>query len=149
MPNKLAYCEIYKPTQHGILDDNYDKFKIYTSIMYQLELSLDEFYENGEETTRIEWENNGPWLGQYYSPEEYYSESSIFYNPYVRNSCAIKLNELHIVKRVYYKDYEFCILKTCWLKIFQRKWKKYYKDMMERRKNIKNLQWRSIHGKWR
>ncbi len=149
MSNELAYCEIYKPVQHGILDDNYDKFKIYTSIMYQLELSLDEFYENGEETTRKEWEKHGPWLCDSSSPEEYYSESSIFHNPFVRNSCAIKLNELHIVKRVYYEDYEFCILKTCWLKIFQRKWKKYYQDMMERRKNIKNLQWRSIHGKWR
>jgi len=75
--------------------------------------------------------------------------SSLFYNPFIRNTNAIKLNELQIVERVYYQDYEFCILKTFWLKIFQRKWKKYYHDMIERRKNIRNLQMRSIYGKWR
>ena len=149
MPNELAYCEIYKPVQHGILNDSYNKLKIYSSFIYQLELSLDEFYDNGVETTRQEWEKQGPWLGDYSLPEEYYDDSSIFHNPFIRNSCAIKLNELQIVERVYYEDYIFCILKTCWLKIFQRKWKKYYHSMMERRKNIKNLQWRAIHGKWR
>ena len=149
MPYELAYCEIYKPAQHGFLDNNYNKLNIYTSFLYQLDLSIHEFYENGENTTRKEWENNGPWLGDHYSPDEYYMNSSLFYNPFIRNTNAIKLNELQIVERVYYQDYEFCILKTFWLKIFQRKWKKYYHDMIERRKNIRNLQMRSIYGKWR
>tara|TARA_B110000046_G_scaffold185932_1_gene230547 strand:+ start:4927 stop:5370 length:444 start_codon:yes stop_codon:yes gene_type:complete len=145
--SELAYCEVYKPSHHGKLNTNiYDINYIYTSILYQLELSLDEFYDTKPDSERNMWETNGPWLGDNYQPDA--NNESIFYNPFIRNTFAIKLNELQIVKRVYYKDYIFCIIKTFWLKILQRKWKKYYHIMMTKRKNIKNLQLRSVYGKW-
>ena len=40
------------------------------------------------------------------------------------------------------------ILKTFWLKILQRKWKKYYKKKISFMKNLKNLYYREIHGKY-
>jgi hypothetical protein len=140
--SELAYCEVYKPSHHGKLNtDIHDIKYIYTSLLYQLELSLDNFYDTNIDSERNTWETNGPWLGHTH-------DESIFYNPFIRNTRAIKLNDLHIVERVYYKDYIFCIIKTFWLKILQRKWKKYYHNMMTKRKNIKNLQLRSVYGKW-
>jgi hypothetical protein len=44
-----------------------------------------------------------------------------------------------------------CILKTFWLRIFQRKWKKIYKQRMEvlnRRKKISSICYREIMGRW-
>lgn len=43
-----------------------------------------------------------------------------------------------------------CILKTCYLRIFQRKWKNYYKkkmDAIQKMKNPRALYYRTINGK--
>lgn len=147
MSTELAYCEVYKPSHHGMLNnDIHDIAYIYTSFLYQLQLPLDDFYDTKSDSERNIWEKNGPWLGDSYESDA--NNDSIFYNPFIRNTRAIKLNELQIVERVYYKDYIFCIIKTFWLKIIQRKWKKYYNNMMAKRKNIKNLQLRAVYGKW-
>jgi hypothetical protein len=140
---ELAYCEIYKPEAHGKFTvDNitYDVPYIYTSILYQYKIEVDDFL-NENNTTMSEWENEGPWI-------DYYGNNLIGYNPYIRNTDAIKLNQLHIVEKIEYDDYVFCILKTCWIKIFQRKWKSYFKNMMHRRRQIKNILKRNQTGKW-
>ena len=139
---ELAYCEIYKPSAHGILDNNYDIKYIYTSLLYQFGICLSEFL-NPNDLTKVEWEENGPWISYYNNVDDI-----IYTNPYVRNTDAIKLNQLQIVKKIQYDDYTFCILKTCWLKIFQRKWKKYYEQQMNKRKSLKNILKRSQVGKW-
>lgn len=145
MSTELAYCEVYKPSHHGKLNNDIHDIKhIYTSLLYQLQLSLEDFYDTKHNSERTIWETNGPWLGSTFNPDN----DSIYHNPFIRNTRAIKLNELQIVKRIYYKDYIFCIIKTFWLKIIQRKWKKYYHTMMAKKKNIKNLQMRSVYGKW-
>ena len=43
--------------------------------------------------------------------------------------------------------FHFCILKTFWLNIFKRIWRKKHALIVERRK-IHNLWNRNIHGKW-
>jgi len=138
---ELAYCEIYKPTAHGILDESYDIKYIYTSILYQYGITSSNFF-NKNDTTKIEWEENGPWIN-YYNMND-----NLDTNPYVRNTNAISLSELQIVKKIQYDDYAFCIIKTCWLKILQRKWKTYYVKLMNHRLNLKNILNRSQYGKW-
>lgn len=145
MSYQLGYCEIYKPQQHGTLNnhDTYylNKKYIYTSFLNQLQLSLDDFYDTSECNAQKEWELNGPWLNQN-------ANIDLLYNPYIRNTTAIKINDLNIIDVIYYENYEFCILKTVWLKIFQRIWKKYYKNKIAKKMNIKNILNRSIYGKW-
>ena len=41
-----------------------------------------------------------------------------------------------------------CVVKTVWLKIFQRKYKNYYNKKMNYYKNPKNIMKRQIYGKW-
>ena len=41
-----------------------------------------------------------------------------------------------------------CIIKTVWIKIFQRKYKNYYNKKMNYYKNPKNIMKRQIYGKW-
>jgi hypothetical protein len=138
----LAYCEIYKPYAHGILDNSHNIKYVYTSLLYQFGISLTEFFDTTN-PTRSEWEENGPWVNYYNN-----HDNIIYTNPYVRNTGAIKLNRLQIVQKIEYQDYTFCIIKTIWLKIFQRKWKRYYELLMNKRKNLKNILKRSQLGKW-
>ena len=41
-----------------------------------------------------------------------------------------------------------CIIKTVWIKIFQRKYKNYYNKKMNYYKNPKNIMNRKVYGKW-
>tara|TARA_Y100000816_G_C26049768_1_gene550316 strand:- start:464 stop:1006 length:543 start_codon:yes stop_codon:yes gene_type:complete len=57
----------------------------------------------------------------------------------------------HIVEKVFINGYRTCILKTCYIKIIQRAWKNVFKKRKEiliKRKNIKNLMYKEINGKW-
>ena len=62
---------------------------------------------------------------------------------------AIKPYSLQIVQRIDHGYYALCIVKTVWLKILQRKWKRYYHSMLAKRKNPRNLMYRQITGKWK
>tara|TARA_Y100000389_G_scaffold84261_1_gene80902 strand:- start:1016 stop:1435 length:420 start_codon:yes stop_codon:yes gene_type:complete len=139
MPLILGYCEIYKPEHHGHLNDHHDKKHIYTNLLFQLEISLEENYDNSINSLKQEWELNGPWRFLNFLNNS---------NPYIKNTNAIKLNDLHILELIYYNEYVFCIIKTFWLKIFQRKFKRYYKNLLIFKKNFKNILNRQVKGKW-
>tara|TARA_Y100001970_G_C14175339_1_gene826638 strand:- start:61 stop:423 length:363 start_codon:yes stop_codon:yes gene_type:complete len=53
-----------------------------------------------------------------------------------------------IIKRYEIDDTCLCVIKTIWLKIFQRKYKNYYNKKMKYYKNPKNIMNRSVYGKW-
>ena len=53
-----------------------------------------------------------------------------------------------IIKVYELDDTCLCIIKTMWLKIFQRKYKNYYNKKMNYYKNPKNIMNRAVHGKW-
>jgi hypothetical protein len=72
-------------------------------------------------------------------------------HPYIRNYQNICLKyepAVEIVKRVYYKQHTLAILKTCWLRIFQKKFKNRQKKKLSYKCNINNLRYRELHGKW-
>ena len=72
-------------------------------------------------------------------------------HPYIRNYKNIYLTyepSVEIVKRVYYKQHTLAIIKTCWLRIFQKKFRNRQKKKLAFKKNINNLRYREIHGKW-
>ena len=72
-------------------------------------------------------------------------------HPHIRNYKNIYLNyepKVEIVKRVYYKGHTLAILKTCWLRIFQKKFRNRPKKKLSFQKNINNLRYRELHGKW-
>ena len=142
MSNELAYCEIYKPGCHGVLNPEVHNIGyIYTSLLYQYGLTGDEFFDMTYDY-RKEWEDVIE--NQYWRQHDL----SLNYNPHIRNTRAIRPNCLHIVKRIQYEDYTLCIIKTFWLKIIQRKWKRWYHNMLAKRKNPRNLMHRQIYGKW-
>ena len=136
-PFELAHCEIFNPNIHGTVS-NYDYRGhlvhnvnyVYASYLYHGNITLGEFYAD-DYIIDIEHYPNPP-------------------HPFIRHwSEAVKPYSLQIVKRVDHGNYALCIIKTIWLKLIQRKWKRYYHSMLAKRKNIKNLMYRQIVGKWK
>jgi hypothetical protein len=62
-------------------------------------------------------------------------------------------HKLEIAECIYLEPLGYCvgILKTFWIKIIQRTWKKIMKkrrDIMNIRKNISSLRYRELNGRW-
>ena len=77
-------------------------------------------------------------------------------HPYIRNYQNIIKNnnyiQIHLVKNILLSTGEtICIIKTYWLRIIQRTWKRVYKkrkEVIEKRKSIYALTYFQLHGKW-
>ena len=82
-------------------------------------------------------------------------------NPYLMAHPTIKNYKKIVTRKDYIKpEIAECylkkgvlvaILKTFWLKIIQRKWKKICAErqtILQNRKSIYNIRYREIHGKW-
>jgi hypothetical protein len=145
---KLAICQLFHPQLHGLTsnssNDIHNHFLVYEMV------SIEDFY-NPEYILDI---MNFNYI-VYYNLDN--SNLIMKYDNYTRVRNYDKILN-------YYKTYSLDIiiydelegreavgyLKTFWLKIFQRKWKFYYKKLQEeiqRKKRIKYLMKREIQGK--
>ena len=140
---KLAICELYHPDFHGHLNNNNDVTKyVYNSYLCAYTLENDEIYDLDLYPTN----NVGPWG---LSTERIWPNIT---HPTIRNYANIvKKYKLDIVQMVYLNTgHHLCILKTFWLKIIQRKYKTYFKNLqmrINRAKHPKTLLQRQMTGK--
>jgi hypothetical protein len=140
---QLAICELYHPYFHGNIVDETDTVKnyIYNSYLCAYTIENDEMYDDDLYPT----DNSGPWgLRQ----ERIWPEIE---HPTIRNyRNIVRQYQLDIVQPIYLSTgHMMCIPKTFWLKIIQRKYKKYYKELqkrIQRAKNPKVLLRRQITG---
>ena len=102
---------------------------IYTSYLFHFDISYEEFYNDdyiidAEEANRPD-------------------------HPLIRNwTNSIKPYSLQIVEKFEYRNFTLCVIKTFWIKIIQKRWRRYYNSMLSKRRNIKNLRMRELNGKW-
>ncbi len=141
---KLAISELYHPYFHGGINDDDELFKnyLYNSYLCAYTIEGSELYDPDLYPS----DNAGPWG---LSRERMWPEVA---HPSIRNyRNIIRKYKLDIVQIIYLNTgHEICIPKTFWLKIFQRKYKKYYKNLQElikRAKNPKALRLRELMGK--
>ena len=141
---KLAICELYHPYFHGALYDEAPEVRnyIYNSYLCAYIIEDNELYD----IDLYPSDNSGPWglsLHRIWPTEVH---------PTIRNySNIVKNYKLDIVQPIYLQTGHYmCIPKTFWLKVFQRKYKKYYKELQVRilrAKHPKALFKRQITGK--
>jgi hypothetical protein len=134
---KLAICELYNTNYHGYTNNSY-KF-INNNFLIQFIFTIEAFYHN-EHNSCVEFLQRNIYHGEH---------------PIIRNYKKISSNKnyikLDIVQDYYLSGNEhIAIIKTFWLKIFQRIWKKFYKNRKQLIKfysNPKQLMKREINGK--
>lgn len=134
----IGVCELYNPNIHGG-DNTYMKYKY----MVDLEFSHDEFFNEEYEnylTSRSEAYSNSfhlNWLG-------YENYRQIVTHPKYHQVQIIDVTELDSGELI-------GVIKTHYIALIQRKWKKIYaerKRVVRQRKNIKSLLQRSLTGKF-
>tara|TARA_B100000123_G_C25723152_1_gene425562 strand:+ start:159 stop:608 length:450 start_codon:yes stop_codon:yes gene_type:complete len=142
MPNlTLAICELYTPYFHGYTENS--SKNIYGHFIITVIINLDEFYNNEYkddinmiiECYRI-WccdEGLHPIIRNYHN--------MITNHNYIKLE-IVEIDELNGGETVGY-------IKTFWLKILQRKWKKKFKKRkIIIQKAYKMLKYREIYGNW-
>jgi hypothetical protein len=141
-PHKLAICEVFHPIFHG-QDENsspgiQSQFLVYTLI------ELEDFY-------------SGEYLYEVSSLQRYRNATQIMHgtaHPSIRNYPKVsrKYMRLEIVQAdVLAGGEEVAYLKTFWLRLVQRRWRKIYqarKEILKKRRQIQVLQERQRTGKW-
>ena len=144
----IAICEIFNPRIHG-KDDN-SSVGIENHFLVSERVELDEFYDNSYQDTITV-------LKSYY--KEVYKKNLKLNNqphPTIRNyNKIIKVNHFIKVDIVFIDELpgneSVCYIKTFWIKLIQRRWKKIYKqrqDVLKQRMLPKSIREREITGKW-
>lgn len=142
----IVFSEIYNPSIHGSNTNCLNSMD--TLYMVSAEFSLDEFYNDVANNFCEIIKDNYYYL--------YNNKPYIRRHPNIRNYENIISNSnyytLDIAKSIMLFSGEVvCYLKTFWLKLFQRKYKKYYiqkMNLIKKRKNIRNLLNKELTGKW-
>ena len=146
---KLAICELYTPYLHGYTD-NSDK-NIANHYMITNIITREEFYNDEyKDDIDIIKECYVLWLNSVYEDginplhPTIRSYSDIIQQRNYITLDIVETDELDGEEMVGY-------IKTFWLRIIQRKWKKIFerrKKIISERKLIKSLKYREINGKW-
>lgn len=146
---KLGICELFHPKIHGF--DNCSTPDVLTHYIVRYSLENEEFMD---EDNYDELCDDMARMKGYYN----YAVNKINYD-----DCLIK-NYKHIMSHSKYPkidimdvirlkpgEEDVAILKTFWLRIFQRKCKAYYKykqALVAHHSRPNNIQYREIHGQW-
>ena len=161
----LMLCELHYPGRHGKTEDSdpniethylvYDRFDSISWISYS---HLEEYDTDSED----EYNNNAfirmkdemKWLRQHYSNpfDNLYSEN----HPTIRNYHNIIKHPNYIKPEIgeiinLPTGHAVCIIKTMWLRVIQRAWKRLFKErkqVIQMRCRFQSLKHREITGRW-
>ena len=144
----LGICELFHPYIHGVNDDSdtticeklivhstFKAKKFYDFKHEQLINCVNNSYEYLYNINRLYRQESHPTIRNYYN--------------IVNKSNYIKVNIIEI--ETLPTQEVVCIIKTFWIKIIQRKWKKVYKErnlLLQKMKNPLNLMKRECSGKF-
>ena len=170
----LMLCELHYPGRHGKTDDSdpnienhylvYDRFDPISGISFchldeYDELDTDNEYESDddmEERHLCNINNEMTFLKEMYSNPENFRPQYFGIHPTIRNYHNIISKPNYIKPEIGEKIYLpsghcVCIIKTIWLKLVQRAWKKTYKNrinVIQKRCSIDSITTRLITGNW-
>ena len=134
----LVLCEIYYKPYHGAYGNINSHYLLFSRFKQILQEDSNNFYMNYNTLDDIR--DVGEWIYEHYG-------EPLEPHPMIRNYkqiiCSDKYLQPEIAEVIEMPTGEFvCILKTFWLRLIQRKWKKIYKRRMEivrRRMNPTNF----------
>lgn len=145
----LAICEIHNPDIHGGTIEKEPYLK--GTLLLSLEFSKDEFFNNEHKQCLENMREN-------YNITLLNDYGNQYKHNIIRNYLNIidntKYYQLHIVEKLELETGEtLAIIKTnTTISILQRKWKKYYKSLLDfakKQSHPNNILYRKITGKWK
>jgi len=154
----LGICELFNEKIHGFIEGNSSP-SIYYHYFMRNDFDIQDFYQN-----ILLINNICRRLNLYYKNRIYISQMIYYNNHPIRNYGTIirSINSFQysyryikpeIIQRVILPFGGECIaiIKTIWLRIIQRTWKKIYsqqKEVLNKRKCLSSIHYREIRGVW-
>ena len=140
---ELAICEIFNPKKHGFTHTH--EYYMNSHYIIHITVSSNDFLNKSFNLILLN-------LIQYYF---YYRRESVVIHPIIRNYHHILQNinnvKIDIIQKIYMPGGEETVcIKTFWIKLLQRKWKRIYKERIIKIQNLKKpyaLFTREITGK--
>ena len=140
----LGISEIYLPNIHGLIENSSQN--ICEKILVYCIFEADEFYDSEYEAVIDILKNCYELI---YENNNYNHPTIRNYRNIINNNNYIKLDIIQI--EILPTEETVCVIKTFWIKIIQRKWKKVYKERKMLLQNMKNpltLMKRECSGKF-
>lgn len=135
----IGICELYNPNIHGG-ENTYMKYKF----MVECGFDLDEFY-NYEHISHSQFlMNEYNASSRFVTNNDYSDFEKIVTNPKYFNAHILQEEELDTGEMI-------CVIKTYYISLLQRKWKKIYKEkqrIINMRKSPNFLMHRQLTGLW-
>jgi len=138
---RLSLCELYHPATHGLLEGHFRLEYIYGSYLCTYLINAAGYFSKNFGRNLLALQRS-------------WDDRDITFpvtHPYVRQYSVMNCGpQVEIIQPVVLPSGHYlAIIKTSWLKIFQRKWKNYYRRMIAKRSNPSALLRRRIYGKWK
>jgi len=152
----LGLCEYYWDYKHGV--DDSDNIIFSDKLLYNENISKNLFYTHINLCNILlknYFYHNRFLINQISTYIHYNDVADKQIHSIIQNYTNIVLNRknytIDIVQKYKEGDVTFAIKKTIWLKIIQRKWKKYYQykqQQIRKMYNPMNIHYRELNGKW-
>jgi hypothetical protein len=137
----ISICEIFNPRIHG--KDENSSIGIENHFIVKETFELDDFYNNSYQDTINALRNN-------YNKIAHIDHPTIRnYNKIIKTNNFIKLDIIYIDELSGNESVGY--IKTFWIKLIQRRWKKIYKkrqDILKGRMSPRSIREKQITGKW-
>lgn len=140
---KIGICELYHPNFHG----NENDFVSANFLTFQF-FPVAGYFSDFEAVKQLQFLLDQKWDQIYSQLNDTYCQHPIIRNSYKINSDKGIIKPQIVQEVILDTGHSTCIIKTFWLKVFQRKWKNYYQKKINHYKKIASLNYRSIYGKW-
>jgi len=137
----ISICEIFNPRIHG--KDENSSIGIENHFIVKETFELDDFYNNSYQDTINALRNNYNKIANIDHP------TIRNYNKIIKTNNFIKLDIIYIDELSGNESVGY--IKTFWIKLIQRRWKKIYKqrqDMLKGRMSPRSIREKQITGKW-
>jgi len=147
MSPTLAVCELFHPKVHGFTNESSPS--ILGHYIVRFSVDTDEFMNintlneinSAIATIKLIFKK----ISSKYVPDK---------NDHVRNYKNIVGNpnfiRIEIIEKIRLSpgEEDIAIMKTCWLRIFQRKWRSVYKQIQIHKQQPSSIKYRELHGRW-
>jgi hypothetical protein len=144
----IAICELFHPILHG--KDENSSIGIENHFLVAETFELDEFYDNSYQDTITALNSDYKRVSRNISKKHMQQHPTIRnYNKIIEKDNFIKLDIIHIDELA--GNESVACIKTFWIKLIQRRWKKIYKqrqDILKHRMLPRSIREKQLTGNW-
>lgn len=144
---KLAIVNLWNEHLHGFIPENEipNEEQLSKYFINDSSIKRDEFFDNNNYR---DIKNYIKIMNDQITNKIDLNEFDGYYSSIFNNLVKKKIIGLQIIKSIKVGCYELAMIKTHWIRLIQRRWREIRKKRLQSKKNLFNLRYREIYGKY-